>query len=124
MTLWFCLMILIIQQLDGNVIGPKILGSSTGMTSLAVLVAITIAGGFFGFAGMIIGVPAAAVICALTRQFLDKKLRTKNMPTELAYYMTDPPPRDFGKQTVILDSSEVVEGEKAEELPSPEQSME
>lgn len=111
MTLWFILMILIIQQLDGNVIGPKILGNSTGLTSLAVLVAITIAGGFFGFAGMIFGVPAAAVICALTRQFMEKRLRTKHMSTDLAYYMTDPPPRDYTKQTVILDSSEIVEGE-------------
>lgn len=111
MTLWFILMIFVIQQLDGNVIGPKILGSSTGMTSLAVLVAITIAGGFFGFAGMIFGVPAAAVICALSRQFMEKRLRTKHMPTDLAYYMTDPPPRDYSKQTVILDSTEIVEGE-------------
>ncbi len=113
-TLWFILMIFIIQQLDGNIIGPKILGSSTGMTSLAVLVAITIAGGFFGFAGMIIGVPAAAVISALIRQFLEKKLRRKNLPTELGYYMTDPPLRDYAKQTVILDSSEPVEGEEEE----------
>ncbi len=119
-TLWFILMIFIIQQLDGNVIGPKILGSSTGMTSLAVLVAITIAGGFFGFAGMIIGVPAAAVISALTRQFMEKKLRRKNMPTEFAYYMTDPPPRDYSKQTVILDASERVEGEESEEAVIPD----
>ncbi len=111
MTFWFVLMIFIIQQLDGNVIGPKILGSSTGMTSLAVLVAITIAGGFFGFAGMIIGVPAAAVICALTRQYTDKRLRMKHLPTDLAYYETDPPPRDFETNTVILDSAEPVEGE-------------
>jgi len=111
-TLWFILMIFIIQQLDGNVIGPKILGSSTGMTSLAVLVAITIAGGFFGFAGMIFGVPAAAVICALTRQFTDKRLRTKNMPTDLEFYMTDPPERDYSKQTILLDSSEKTDREE------------
>ena len=112
MLLWFVIMILVIQQLDGNIIGPKILGSSTGLTSLAVLVAITIAGGFFGFAGMIFGVPAAAVICALTRQTMDKKLHTKNMPTDLAYYMTDPPPRDYATQTVILDSSEKIDEEE------------
>ncbi len=111
MTFWFILMIFVIQQLDGNVIGPKILGNSTGMTSLAVLVAITIAGGFFGFAGMIFGVPAAAVICALTRQFTDKRLRMKQLPTDLAYYEADPPFRDFNTQTVIMDSSETVEGE-------------
>lgn len=121
MTLWFILMIFIIQQLDGNIIGPKILGSSTGLTSLAVLVSITIAGGFFGFAGMIFGVPAAAVICALTRQFLDKKLRKKNMPQNPEYYMTDPPPRDFSSQTIILDASEKVEGEDADPASIPDQ---
>lgn len=113
MTIWFILMILVIQQLDGNVIGPKILGSSTGLTSLAVLVAITIAGGFFGFAGMIFGVPAAAVICALSRQWMDKRLRTRNMPTDLDFYVDDPPPRDYSTQTIVLDPSEPTGEENA-----------
>ena len=103
MTLWFLLMILIIQQLDGNVIGPKILGDSTGLTSLAVLVSITIAGGFFGFAGMILGVPAAAVLCALTRQKTDAVLREKNASTEPADYLDHLPPRDYDNEPIFLD---------------------
>jgi len=111
-TIWFILIIFVIQQLDGNIIGPKILGSSTGMTSLAVLVAITISGGLFGFSGMIFGVPAAAVICALFQQFTDKRLRAKKMPTDLEFYLNDPPERDYSKQTILLESSEKVEGEE------------
>ena len=103
MTLWFILMIFVIQQLDGNVIGPKILGDSTGLSALGVLVSITIAGGFFGFAGMILGVPAAAVICALVHQKTDARLRAKKAETELEYYMTDPPERDFEKEPSFVE---------------------
>ena len=103
MTLWFILMIFVIQQLDGNVIGPKILGDSTGLSALGVLVSITIAGGFFGFAGMILGVPAAAVICALVHQKTDARLRAKKAETELEYYMTDPPERDFEKEPIFIE---------------------
>lgn len=106
MTLWFILMILVIQQLDGNIIGPKILGDSTGLSALGVLVSITIAGGFFGFAGMILGVPAAAVICALIRQKTDVRLRAKNAETEIEYYMTDPPERDFEKEPIFIEKTE------------------
>lgn len=105
MTLWFILMILVIQQLDGNVIGPKILGDSTGLSALGVLVSITIAGGFFGFSGMILGVPAAAVICALVRQKTDAKLREKHAETALEYYMTDPPDRDFDREPIFMEKT-------------------
>lgn len=111
MTLWFILMILVIQQLDGNVIGPKILGESTGMSSLAVLISITVAGGLFGMAGMILGVPAAAVICALVRQKTDNKLREKNAETDLEYYYSDPPIRDFNKEPIFLRKEEMPEQE-------------
>lgn len=107
MTLWFILMILIIQQLDGNVIGPKILGESTGMSSLAVLISITVAGGLFGVAGMILGVPAAAVICALVRQKTDRKLREKNAETSLEFYYSDPPVRDFNTEPIFLEENEL-----------------
>ncbi|MGN1345676.1 MAG: AI-2E family transporter [Eubacteriales bacterium] len=109
MTLWFVLMILIIQQLDGNIIGPRILGQSTGLSSLAVLISITVAGGFFGVAGMILGVPAAAVICALVRQKTDSRLRAKNAETDLDYYYTDPPTRDFSREPIFLDKEEKTE---------------
>lgn len=106
MTLWFILMILIIQQLDGNVIGPKILGDSTGLSSLAVLISITVAGGFFGFTGMILGVPAGAIICALVRQKTDSRLRKRKYATDLDYYISDPSPRDFDKEPIFIDKEE------------------
>ncbi len=102
MTIWFIIMILIIQQIDGNIIGPKILGDSTGLSSLAVLISITIAGGFFGVAGMILGVPAAAVICALVRQKTDARLAEKGREMSLEYYYTDPPQRDFDREPIFI----------------------
>jgi len=113
MTLWFILMILIIQLLDGNVIGPKILGESTGMSSLGVLISITVAGGLFGVPGMILGVPAAAVICVLVHQRTDSKLREKNAEVELEYYYTDPPQRDFHQNPIFLPKNELSEEDKA-----------
>lgn len=109
MTLWFVLMILIIQQLDGNIIGPKILGDSTGLTSLSVLIAITVAGGFFGFSGMILGVPAAAVICALVRQKTDSLLKQKKAETSLDFYYNDPPVQDFDKEPIFISKETMPE---------------
>ncbi len=109
MTIWFVLMIFIIQQLDGNIIGPKILGESTGMSSLAVLISITVAGGFFGMAGMILGVPAAAVLCVLIHQKTDNKLREKKAETDLEYYYTDPPMRNFNTEPIFLLKGELPE---------------
>lgn len=116
MTIWFILLILIIQQLDGNVIGPKILGGSTGMSSLSVLISITVAGGLFGVAGMILGVPAGAVICALVRQKTDRKLREKNAETELEYYYSDPPVRDFKTEPIFIGEDENTEEANSEKI--------
>ncbi len=89
-VLWFILIIFIIQQLDGNVIGPMIIGDSTGMSSLSVLIAITIASGLFGLPGMIFGVPAGAVLCALMKQFTKTRLERKGEPVETEYYINTP----------------------------------
>ena len=61
-ALWFVLFVLVLQQLDGNIIGPKILGNTTGLSSFWVLFAILLFGGLWGFVGMIVGVPLFAVI--------------------------------------------------------------
>ena len=61
-ALWFLLFVLVLQQVDGNIIGPKILGNTTGLSSFWVLFAILLFGGLWGFAGMIVGVPLFAVI--------------------------------------------------------------
>ena len=75
--LWFVLFVFLLQQLDGNVIGPKILGDRTGLSSFWVLFAIVLFGGIWGLVGMIIGVPLMAVIYDLVRKFVysDKRIR-------------------------------------------------
>lgn len=78
-ALYFVIFVIIIQLLDGNVIGPKILGDSTGISSFWVIFAITIFGGFWGVPGMIIGVPLFAVIYTLIQSLLDISLKNKDL---------------------------------------------
>ena len=86
----FLVLILIIQQIDGNIIGPKILGSSTGMSSLGVMVAILIMGEWLGVIGMILGVPIFAVILAIINELAEHRLRKKDLPVNTAeYYAAD-----------------------------------
>lgn len=84
--LYFIIFIIFLQQLDGNFIGPKILGESTGLSSFWVIFAILISGGLFGFAGMLLGVPTFAVILYLVKLWLNHKLEKKNLPTGSDYY--------------------------------------
>ncbi len=87
MALYMIIFIIILQQVDGNIIGPKILGDYTGLTSFWVIFSILIGGGFFGVIGMILGVPIFAVIYYLLKRFFEYKLRKKNMPTETEAYV-------------------------------------
>lgn len=83
----FLLLILVIQQFDGNILGPKILGNATGLSSFWVLFSILLFGGLFGFVGMIIAVPLTAVIFDLFSKLQCHYLRKKNLPEETdAYY--------------------------------------
>ncbi len=84
--LYFLIFILILQQLDGNVIGPKILGGSTGLPSFWIMFAILVGGGMFGFAGMILGIPVFACVYAYTAYSVNKKLDQKGMTTDLGIY--------------------------------------
>ena len=86
--LYFIIFILFLQQLDGNVIGPKILGESTGLSSFWVIFAITFFGGIFGVFGMLIGVPAFAVIFAFIRIKINRKLKRRGLPIETEKYMS------------------------------------
>ncbi len=86
----FIILILIIQQIDGNIIVPRIQGSNTGISSLSVLIAITIMGSLFGIPGMIIGVPIFAVMIELIKRYLEKRLRKRGLATDtVAYYPSD-----------------------------------
>ncbi len=85
--LYFAIFVLLLQQLDGNVIGPKILGDSTGISSFWVIVAILVGGGFFGVTGMFLGVPVFACVQALLQFLVDQRLRKRHMPLEASAYV-------------------------------------
>ena len=80
--LYFLITILLLQQFDGNILGPKILGGSTGLSSFMVIVAILLFGGLLGIPGMIIGVPVWAVIVAGLKYLRNSWLKKKDPPTE------------------------------------------
>ena len=82
----FIIFIIVLQQFDGDILGPKILGSTTGLSGFWVLFAIIVGGGLFGFVGMIVGVPAFAVIYAGIRSLVNNKLKKSGLPTETARY--------------------------------------
>lgn len=85
--LTFILFILILQQVDGNLIGPKILGESTGLSGFWVIFSITIFGGIMGVPGMIIGVPFFAVLYAMIRRITNRMLKKRGLPTETDQYL-------------------------------------
>ena len=87
-ALYFGILIIFIQQFDGNILGPKILGDSTGLSGFWVIFAITIFGGLFGVLGMVVGVPIFAVFYAGVKSVVNRKLQKKNLPTDLSPYMT------------------------------------
>lgn len=84
---FFLIFILVLQQIDGNVIGPKILGDSTGLEGFWVIFSITIFGGFWGVPGMIVGVPIFAVIYAGIKAWARKRLIKKNLPHHTKDYV-------------------------------------
>ena len=84
--LGFIVFIILLQQLDGNVIGPKILGESTGLSPFWVVFSILVAGGLFGIPGMIVGVPTFALIYYIIKLFVQQKLEAKNLPIDTDEY--------------------------------------
>lgn len=86
-ALWFLVIILVIQQIDGNIIGPKILGDSIGISAFWILFAILVAGKFLGLVGMIIGVPLFAVIYSLLKEVVEAKLKKKGLKVETKDYL-------------------------------------
>ncbi len=85
-ALYFVIFVLALQQLDGNVIGPKILGNTTGLSSLWVIIAILVGGGFFGIAGMFFGVPVCACLNSLVNFFVEARLRKKGLSPDSREY--------------------------------------
>ena len=87
MCLVFIIFIIILQQLDGNVIGPLVLADTTGLSSFWILFAILVGGNLFGFKGMVLGVPAFACIYAWIRRFMRGSLTDKQLSTDTDDYI-------------------------------------
>lgn len=85
-AIWFGVLVLVIQQIDGNFVGPKILGEKVGVDSLLVIVAITVSGGMFGIVGMFIGVPVFTLLYRAVNEFMARRLEKKGLPTSLDAY--------------------------------------
>ena len=85
--LYFLIFVLILQQFDGNFLGPKILGNSTGLSGFWVIFSITLFGGLFGVLGMLLGVPTFAVVYAFIRRKIQKKLVGKGLPVSTIPYI-------------------------------------
>ncbi len=86
--IYFVIFIVALQQVDGNILGPKILGNSTGLSAFWVVFSILLGGGLFGFAGMLLGVPVFAVIYYIVKTFTEWLLRRKNLPVASSDYCT------------------------------------
>lgn len=83
----FLIYILVLQQVDGNLIGPKILGDSTGISPFWVIFAIVVGGGLFGFLGMLLGVPMIALLLYILDQLTIRRCKEKNLPEKPAEYL-------------------------------------
>ena len=89
-ALWFLVFIIILQQIDGNVIGPFILGDYVGLSPFWIMLAIIIGGELFSFAGMLLGVPLFALAYAIVRTIVETRLQRRDMPRDTAAYIDIP----------------------------------
>lgn len=86
-ALWFLIFILILQNVDGNVIAPWILGDKTGLPAVWIVISILVGGGFFGILGMFLGVPVCAVIYMLFKDFVEERLHKRDLPEQTLDYL-------------------------------------
>lgn len=96
--LYFIIFIIALQQFDGNILGPKILGDSTGLSAFWVIFAIMLFGGLYGFIGMFLGVPVFSVVYMLIWRFVDARLAARGMPLELVSYSAPDSPIPQGSK--------------------------
>ena len=85
-ALWFLLIIVIIQQIDGNLIGPKILGDSLGISAFWIMFSLLVAGKLLGFVGLVIGVPLFVLFYSIVKDIIESRLNKKGLPVETKEY--------------------------------------
>lgn len=100
-ALIFAVFIVILQQVDGNIIGPKILGNSTGLSAFWVLFALLLFNHWMGFWGMLLGVPLFASFYYLVREFINARLRKKDLPLQTAEYVNAAGTNELGQLTHV-----------------------
>ena len=116
--LYFLIFILVLQQLDGTVIGPKILGNSTGLSAFWVVFSILVGGGLFGFVGMIMGVPTFAVIYYIITMLINHMLEKKKLPLLTSQYGEKSYVDDYGRfveENPKADETAIKNGENKKE---------
>lgn len=85
-SIYYAVFVFVLQQFDGNILGPKILGNATGVDNFYVLCSTLLFGGLFGFAGMLLAVPIWAVLSRIVNEIVNIELKKKNLPTEVEQY--------------------------------------
>ncbi len=90
-SLYFILFVLVLQQFDGNILGPKILGDSTGISGFWVMVAILVGGGLWGIMGMFLGVPLFACVYTAVQSYSEYRLKKRGLPLDTDSYATHSP---------------------------------
>ena len=81
-ALWFIVLFLVLQQIEGNLIYPHVVGSSVGLPSIWVLAAVTVGGSLMGILGMLVFIPLCSVLYALLRQLTVHRLKQRRAPAE------------------------------------------
>lgn len=81
-ALWFLIIVLVLQNLEGSVLSPLLIGDTMGLPGVWVMFAILVGGGYFGILGMFLGVPVFAVIYLVVKQFVDHRLSDKQIELE------------------------------------------
>ncbi len=114
MGVYFIIFIIALQQFDGNVLGPKILGDTTGLSAFWVVFSILIGGGLFGFPGMILGVPTFAVIYYIVNMLVNSRLERKKLPTQTSCYDENAQVEDDGTFVRIEKNTDKGEKENAD----------
>lgn len=109
-TLTFVIFILLLQQFDGNILGPKILGNSLNLSPFWIMFAIFLGGGLFGFIGMVAFVPLFAVLYAMIKDSVNLALQRKKLPTESDAYL---------QEGTVYAHLEKAEAASAETAPTP-----